>query len=165
MPYSNKWLRFRQAAEEFSSSRSAFQQDRETLVNDLKQALVSPNDRQTALELLVYMYPDGTVLLALLDEVLSATIDSGNYTTIELAREVLAKYKADPLVRRTIPLAITSYLADQDEWHYRRIAELYNLLGYEEELADFLLVCKVSANVEIQELCDDFPHPLFPSSC
>ncbi|RZJ90373.1 MAG: hypothetical protein EOO60_09015 [Hymenobacter sp.] len=156
MPYSSKWLRFHQAAEELFNSRYALHQDKETLVNDLKQALVSPNDRQTALELLAYMYPDVTVLMPLLHEVLDTAIDSGNYTAIELAREVLAKYQADPLIRSNIPLIVTRYLADHDDWHYRRIAELYVLLNYEEEITSFLLLCQASPNVEIQEIRDDF---------
>lgn len=156
MPYSSKWLRFRQAAEELFDSRSALQQDRETLVKDLKQALVSPNDRQTALELLVYLYPDVTVLMPLLHEVLDTALDSGNYTAIGLAREVLAKYQAEPLLRSHIPLLVTRYLAAQDDWLYRRIAELYVLLNYQEELTDFLRLCRASPNVEIQEIRDDF---------
>jgi hypothetical protein len=156
MPYSSKWLRFRQAGEELLNSRSALQQDKETLVNDLKQALVRPNDRQTALELLVYMYPDVTVLMPLLDEVLSIAIDSGDYTAIELAQEVLAKYQADPLIRSNIAPIVARYLADQDDWHYRRIAELYALLNYQEELTSFLLLCQASPNVEIQQISDDF---------
>jgi hypothetical protein len=156
MAYSSRWLRFRQSAEEFLASRYEFQQDKEALVDDLKQALVNPHDRQTALELLVYMYPDVTVLMPLLNEVLATAIDSGNLTAIKLAREVLAKYQAEPWVRRNIPLSIKSYLADHDEWHYRRIAELYALLSYKEELANFLVLCQASSNVEIQELKDDF---------
>jgi hypothetical protein len=156
MSYSNKWLRFRQAEQELSNSRSALQQDKETLVNDLKQALGSPTDRQTALEVLAYMYPDVRVLMPLLNEVLDTVIDSGNYTAIELAREVLAKYQADPLVRSNIPLIVANYLATQDDWHYRRIAELYVLLNYQEELTSFLLLCQASPNIEIQEIRNDF---------
>ncbi len=156
MPYSSKWLRFRQAAEKLFASRYALQQDKETLVKDLKQALVCLNDRQTALELLAYMYPDVTVLLPLLDEVLSIAIDSGNYTAIELAQQVLAKYQADPLLRSNLLLLVTRYLADHDDWHYRRIADLYVLLNYQEELTSFLRLCQASPNVEIQELSDEF---------
>jgi len=156
MSYSSKWLRFRQAAEELFDSRSALQQDKETLVQDLKQALVSLNDRQTALELLVYLHPDVTVLLPLLHGVLDTAIDSGNYTAIELAQEILAKYQAEPLLRSNIPPIVTKYLADQDDWHYRRIAELYLLLNYQEELTSFLLLCQASSNVEIQEIWNDF---------
>jgi|GEM_PF-5993644 len=156
MAYSGKWLRFRQSAEELFASRYELLQDKEALVNDLKQALVNPHDRQTALELLVYLYPDVTVLLPLLHTVLDIAIDSGNLTAIGLAKEVVAKYHAAPAVRTAISLAIESYLPAQDEWHYRRIAELYKLLSYQEELAAFLTLCQASANVEIQELRDDF---------
>jgi hypothetical protein len=156
MPYSSKWLRFRQSADEFYNSRYELQQDKEALVKDLKQALLRPKDRQTALELLVYMYPDVTVLMPLLNEVLDIAIDSGDYTAIELSQNALAKYQADPLIRSNIPLIVTSYLADHDDWHYRRIAELYVLLNYEEELTDFLLLCQASPNVEIQEIRYDF---------
>lgn len=158
MPYSSKWLWFHQAAEEIFNSRSALQQDKEMLVNNLKQALVSPNHRQTALELLAYMCPDVMVLMPLLHEVLDTAIDSGNYTAVELARETSAKYQADPLIRSNISFIVTSYLVDHDDWHYRRIAELYALLNYKEELTDFLLLCQASPNVEIQEIRDDFTH-------
>jgi hypothetical protein len=97
-----------------------------------------------------------TLLLPLLQDVLAIAIDSGDYTAISLAKEILAKYQADPLLRSNIPLMVTSYLADQDDWHYRRIAELYVLLNYEEELTGFLLLCQASPNVEIQEIRDDF---------
>ena len=114
------------------------------------------SDRETALRLLVQMPPSIPVLLSLLFEVMEAAIDSSYLPTIALAREILSKYQTEQEVRSNIQLIAKGYLVTQDEWHYRRIAELYDLLNYEEELADFLRLCKASANVEIQEISDDF---------
>lgn len=59
-------------------------------------------------------------------------------------------------VKSSIKAILSSYLAANDEWHYRRIAELYQLLDYKEELIDFLLLCRANSNLEIQEIADDF---------
>jgi hypothetical protein len=156
MAYSNKWLRFRQAEEEYFTSRYDLLQDKEALLENLQQALTSPNDRLTALQLLVQMAPDLTVLGPLLAQVVDTAIDSTDITAIGLAREIVSLYQDEPWLRSKLPLVISPYLAAQDEWQYRRIAELYALLHYEMELAHFLVLCQASTNVEIQEISDDF---------
>lgn len=120
----------------------------------LKQA-TGANDRETALGLLAQMAPSIPIILPLLSEVMDAAIDSSNLTSIALARDILSAYKAEPEIKSRIQLIATGYLAAHDEWHYRRIAELYALLNYEEELSEFLQLCQASANVEIQEISDD----------
>ena len=122
----------------------------------LKQALTRANDREAALRVLVQMPLRSAMLLSLLPEVMDTAIDSSNLTAIELAREVLSRYQAAPEVRTTIPRLVTCYLPAHDEWQYRRIAELYALLGFKEELVDFLRLCQASTNDEIWEISDDF---------
>ncbi|UOQ69188.1 hypothetical protein [Hymenobacter volaticus] len=156
MAYSTKWLRFRQAEEEYYTSRYDLLQDKAALVDNLHQAFARPQDRDTALRLLEQMTPDRAVLEPVLAQVVDTAIDSTDITAIQLARQILLLYHAEPWVRSTLPLIITPYLAAQDEWHYRRIAELYALVHYDEELACFLLLCQASTNAEIREISDDF---------
>jgi hypothetical protein len=122
----------------------------------LKQALTRANDREAALRVLVEMPPSVAMLLPVLPEVLDTAIDSSNLTAIGLAREVLFRYRTEPVIRTAIAQLVTGYLPSHDEWQYRRLAELYVLLRYDEELASFLLLCQASPNAEIQELYDDF---------
>ena len=130
--------------------------DSEVVVDDLKKALLKIDDRGAALRLLGWMHPDVEVIKPLLAKVLGPAIDSTDLTTIQLAREALANYKDEPWVKNNIPLLVPRYLPDHDDWNYRRIAELYELLAYKEDLTNFLLLCETSTNADFREISDDF---------
>ena len=140
MEYSSAWLRLQKAQDEYFTSYSAFMQDEAVLMSDLSLALTTGN-REIALSLLSEMLPRIELIGSLLPAIMDAAIDSGRIPTITLAREVLQHYKDEPWVRSTIRACVITYSAENDEWHYRRITELYEVLGYEEELASFLLLC------------------------
>ena len=153
MTYSTKWLRLCESEEAYRVRQYEFMQDEEQMTLDLKQALAE--DDFTALRLLVALKPSVEIIMPLLARVLDSAIDSTSPDQIVCAREVLANYKYDPEVRNHIRTLMTNYL-DTDEWHYRRVAELYTRLNYKEELAFFLVLCRASDNPEIQEIGDDF---------
>jgi len=156
MAYSNNWLQFCKAEDEYFTCRYDFMQNEEEMVKDLWEALTKAGDRETALRLLLEMKPKAAVVAPLLSKVADTAIDSGNLTAIELARGVLNNYKNEIWAKDRIQTFATNYLIYNDEWHYRRIAELYRLLDYTEELASFVAICQVNNNLEIQEVGNDF---------
>lgn len=156
MFYSNEWLLYRKAEDKYFSCRYAFMQDEETMVNDLSIALSQAGDNETALRLLVETLPKVSVVLSLLPKVVDAAIDSSNLNTIKLSKDLLYIYKDEPLIRNSIQTLLSNYFAENDDWHYRRIAELYNFLNYKEELIGFVELCRANDNVDIQEVGNDF---------
>lgn len=157
MAYSSQWLRFRAAEDNFFTCRQDFgMRDEEAVITDLHEALASPYDMDTALRFLQAFLPRAAFLEPLLPKIVDTAIDSSHITSIGLARDVLSNYKDEPVVKSAIVGLITDYLAANDEWHYRRIAELYEQLDYKDELAGFLALCRASDNWEIREISDDF---------
>lgn len=151
---SAKWLRLREAEEEYRARHYDFMQDKEQMVVDLRKALA--DDNITALRLLADMKPEVDALRLFLPAIVDLAIDSSSPDRIVLAREVFAQYKDDSWVKINIQKLVVSYLAGNDEWHYRRIAELYVALSYKEELAVFLVLCQANSNVGIQEISSDY---------
>ncbi|UOQ51602.1 hypothetical protein [Hymenobacter cellulosivorans] len=152
MSYSTQWVRFLQAEEAFFTCRQEVVQDETALGHDLQQALASIEGRETALRLLAETTLALAVVQPLLADLVATALDSSNLTAIGLARQVLARYKAEAQIRSTIPQLASRYLAENDEWHYRRLAELYGGLNYEEELTDLLMLCQAHPNAEIREI-------------
>ena len=158
MTCSDKWLRFRESEDNFFTCRYDFVQNKEEMVKDLKMALANANDRETALRLLRDIKPTAEIITPLLSELVDTAIDSSNLTAIELARDILINYKSEPSVESNVRIFALSYLPENDEWNYRRIAELYELLSYKEELENFIALCQANDNPEIPEIGDDFKH-------
>ncbi|QKG58663.1 hypothetical protein GKZ68_19725 [Hymenobacter sp. BRD128] len=129
-------------------------QDEAVMVSDFGVALATV-DREAALRILLEALPRVELIVPLVVDIMHAAIDSSRIPTIMLAREVLQHYKDESRVRGAIHICVATYLAENDEWHYRRIAELYEVLNYQGELANFLQLCKANANPEIQEIADD----------
>jgi hypothetical protein len=156
MTYSTQWLELCKSAEAYRIRQFYVLQDKAQLVRDLDKALADVGDSLTALWLWRHLEPGMEILLPLLSQVLDFAIDSSDISKIGFAREVLAQHKEDPELRNHLQLLIARYLADNDDWNYRRIAELYTYLQYQEELATFLMLCRASDNVHIQEIGDDY---------
>jgi len=155
MEYSNAWLHLQKAKEEYDASYSAFMRDEAVMMSDFGVAMPT-GDRLAALGILVEVLPRVELLFSLLADIMNAAIDSSYVPTIMLAREVLQHYKEESRVRSAIHTCVATYLAENDEWHYRRITELYEVLNYQEELASFLLICQANSNLEIQEIASDY---------
>jgi len=155
MAYSTEWLLFSKAENHYFTCRYNFMRNEEVMASDLGEALTRASDNCTALRFLLEVEPKAAVV-PLLSKIADLVIDSGNLTTIGLAKQVLEKYGSELGARNNILACATNYLAHNDEWHYRRIAELYTLLHYKEELAGLLALCRVSENLEIREVADDF---------
>jgi hypothetical protein len=156
MDFSENWLRFSRVENEYFTCRYNLMQDEKALADDLKLALLQPNHRETALRLLVDCKVAIAVLLPMISIIVGTAIDSGNLNAIDLAREVLLNYKDDVQARDIIRNTATTYLADNDEWHFRRTTELYKILGYEAELASLRALCQLSSDVDIQELSREY---------
>lgn len=156
MTYSTKWLRLCEAESAYRIRQQEALQDEEQLVLDLEKALATPGENITALRMWAAMTPSFERITPLLAEVVDFAIDATSPEHVVLAREVLFQYKWKPELKNHLLPLIARYLPANDEWHYRRIAELYTHLQYREELAAFLVLCQASDNVEIQEVSDDY---------
>ena len=156
MTYSTKWLRLCEAELAYRICQNEVLQDEEQLALDLEKALATAGDIIPALRMCAAMKPGIERITPLLSQVVDLAIDASSPEQIVLAREVLFQYIADPTLKKHLLPLIARYLPDNDEWHYRRIAELYTHLQYREELAAFLVLCRASDNVEIQEVSDDY---------
>jgi hypothetical protein len=154
MTYSATWLRLCEAEQVYLARQYESIQNKEALALDLHKALAE--DNFTALRLLAALKPGVELVAPLLPRVLDIALDSNSPDRIGLARTVLVQYKDDPWVRNTIQTLVGNYLPINDEWHYRRLAELYTELRYQEELTTFLALCQTSDNAEIKEVGDDF---------
>ena len=154
MTYSAQWLQLCEAAEAYRIRQYYTLQDKKQLARDLEKALAE--DSLNALWLWRHLDPGIEILLPLLSRVLDFAIDSGDYDKIGFAREVLAQHKEDSALRNHLQPLIERYLADNDDWNYRRLAELYTHLQYQEELAALLERCRVSDNADIREISDDY---------
>ncbi|MBH8560557.1 hypothetical protein [Hymenobacter negativus] len=155
MNYSTKWLRLCESEEAYRMRQYDVMQEKKQLALDLEKALVE--DNLTALRLWTALEPGIEILMPLLSRVLDLAIDSSDPNKIGLARKVLFQHKKDPGLRNQLQQLIALYLANNDEWNYRRIAELYTHLQYKEEMAAFLVLCRANDNIEIQEISDDYP--------
>lgn len=156
MTYSTKWLRLCEAELAYRIRQHESLQDEEQLALDLEKALADVGETLTVLRMWTDMIPGFERITPLLSQVLDLAIDSSDPEKIVLAREVLSQYKAEPELKSYLLPFIARYLVGNDEWRYRRIAELYTRLEYREELAAFLVLCRASDNVEIREVSDDY---------
>lgn len=154
MTYSAAWLRLCEAEEAYRARQYESMQNPEALALDLQQALAE--DNFTALRLLAALNPGVELVAPLLARVLDIALDSSSPDRIGLARTVLGQYRDDPWVRGTIHTLAENYLPANDEWHFRRLAELYTELRYQQELATLLARCQTSDNAEIREIADDY---------
>lgn len=154
--YSNKWIEFRKSEDEYFARRYDFMQDEGTVVNDLDIALSTVSDNETALRFLLETIPSFSIAIIILHKVTDIAIDSSNSSTIAMARKILFNYKDESLTKQIIKISVNNYLDDNDDWHYRRIAELYKFLNYKEELTEFALFCLANIDLEINEVGREF---------
>lgn len=153
---SAKWIEFRKAEDEYLTRRYDFMQDEKTMINDLDTALSTASDNETALRFLLDTTPCSATVITLVPKVVDISVDSSNSSAISLARKVLFIYKDDATIKECIQTQLNTYLNDNDDWHYRRIAELYKFLDYKEKLDSFALFCLANTNLEINEVGRDF---------
>lgn len=130
MEYSSAWLRLREAEDNYFACLGDFMQNEGEMVNDLKKALTEAGNKETAMRLLLDRQPEVALMTPLLPAIIDIAVDSTGFAGIRLARALLRKYKNELQIREDIRLIVATYLAENDEWHYRRIAELYEVLNY-----------------------------------
>lgn len=156
MAYSKQWLDFQEAENNFFRIRTLFEQDGKQMISDLHTALSRVDDRETALRFLEDVRVDYNLFSLILPQVLDLAIDSGNLTVIELCRNIILHYKDNVLFRADLSKHINNYLKNEDDWHYRRIAEIFYSLYYENELENLVSICKSSDNIDIKSIGEDF---------
>ena len=84
----------------------------------------------------------------------------GNIDNLVTARAVLQQYASHfldsrKIVEMTLDRRLDGYLASEDGFLYRRLAELLVAADFPDALAKLMSVCKDSSNPEIAEIHDD----------
>ncbi|MGE7954066.1 hypothetical protein [Lysinibacillus xylanilyticus] len=127
--------------------------------NILKKAFDSPHECTMALRFLQYFtHPDELKIIEnLMPELVDIAI-YGNPTNITYSRKVIGLVN-----RKWLEENIESYIEqipisepDDEEWKYRRVAELYVQLGFEKLLNSHLSFCSNHHSLEIKEIAEDY---------
>ncbi|GAB0171111.1 hypothetical protein LSPCS325_45480 [Lysinibacillus sp. CTST325] len=127
--------------------------------NILKKAFDSPYECTMALKFLQYLtHPDE---LEIIEKLMPQLVDIaiyGNPTNITYSRKVIGLVN-----RKWLEENIGGYIEqisilepDDEEWKYRRVAELYVHLGFEKLLNNHLSFCSNHDSLEIKEIAEDF---------
>jgi hypothetical protein len=148
------WKRFCEAEDEFFAARMALVKSGEDLEPLIGVAMGDPGRRPTALRLLEIL-PEAASRNHLQALVVQAT---GSQRDIAAARRVLGRIDREWL-RENIELAVACVFrvdGDDDEWTYRRVAELYQELQEPRLLAEHLRRCSEHRTSEVREIADDF---------
>lgn len=85
----------------------------------------------------------------------------GSIDNLVTARAVLLRYASHFLesrktIRSTLDARLPTYLSSEDDFLYRRLAELLVTLDFPEALAKLMAACKDNRNTDIAEIYDDF---------
>jgi len=132
----------------------------------LAQALACPSERNLALRLL---RDDGGGLSdAELAELAPALVDlavDGNLDDLIVARQALVRYAARftssrGVVEDAVERVMDGYLAREDDFVSRRLAELLLDAGFAHALRRLLATCRDHADPDIAEIHDDFSRHL-----
>ena len=126
-------------------------QDLHSLSCVLGEHLKNPGSRGTALSIIEAF---DTELIELLFEDLAELAFYG-VSEVQLCRTLLAELSKEKFLARIKPVE-EKILSEGTDWEYRRGAELYDFLGYEELLQNLLAKAYVDENPDIKEIAEDF---------
>ncbi len=99
-----------------------------------------------------------------LAEIAPAVIDiavDGNLDNLITARAVVLRYashflESRKIIRTVLDRLMDGYLSSEDDFLYRRLAELLVAIDFPDILTKLISVCKDSSNPDIAEIHDDF---------
>lgn len=85
----------------------------------------------------------------------------GNLDNLITARVVVLRYashflESRKIIRTVLERLMDGYLSSEDDFLYRRLAELLVAIDFPDILTKLILVCKDSSNPDVAEIHDDF---------
>lgn len=159
MNLSTEWENYKKAEDDFFiSQRKYFSLDVKHQVDDLRIALNSVVEVEVALRYLVNV--EGGDLVDLIPDLVNVAID-GKETLHSKARYILNFYR-NTYHTKTIVSHVELYIKNnkEDAWNYNNITLLYDHLGLEKELREFLNVfCKQNKDPHIREIFENHQEP------
>lgn len=163
--FPGEWRAMREADAALLACRFQLKQ-RADFVRIVAQALALPSQRNAALRLL--RDDAGGLSDAALAELAPAIVDlavDGPLDDLVVARQTLLRYAARftsgrGVVQDAVERLIDGYLAREDDFVRRRLAELLLEAGFAQALRRLLAACKDHGDAHIAEIYDDFSRHL-----
>ena len=128
------------------------------IITIVREAFKDPNDNIAVLRLLqTFVYNEIEIIKQVMPELVDGSL-TGNPTTIYFSRKVISLIDRNWLASQ-LEHFVKSIPVNEEEWVYRRTAELYTYLNLSELLSRHLDFCKSHQSEEIREIADDFSSP------
>lgn len=159
--FPDEWRAMREAESQLLVRRHAFSR-RDDFKEVILRALNTLPEQDAALRFLKDDVAGlGDAALAQLAPTLIDIAVDGNIDNLLVARSVLARYASHFLGSRKIiedalDRVMDKYLSSEDEFLYRRLAELLVDIDFPDSLRQLLLACRGHDNADIAEIHGDF---------
>jgi len=156
-PIAEAWQQLCEREREFIYARRRFFAYGDERLPVLRRALSSPQERGTALRVLLLM--DESAHMSLFASLLNACTVA--HSDIALAREVLMSISR-AWTRQRVDEALAPLLADAGAEEFRRLAELLEALEFHEPLAELVARAAAHSDPDVREVGDDYTTPPDP---
>lgn len=120
--YSEEWFSVKEAENAYLSDKYYFKQSR-NFFEQLLLAISNLSEQGTALRFIRDEEFDDSEFEVLIPIIIGIAVD-GNVDNIPIAREILIKNMANPIIREKLTSMFGEFLDSHDEYIYRRLAEL-----------------------------------------
>lgn len=150
------WDKIKNHLDELSILKSKILYNSET-IKDLENAFKSVNETTYLLYFfkLFDNYKEIEIIQKFVPQLIKIALD-GSPTNIQIARNVLSMIDKNWLLAQIYEPIHNELMINNDEWNYRRTAELLSYLDLPSILKLHLENCKAHSNIEIQEIAEDF---------
>lgn len=152
--YSEEWAFVKETENKFLSAKHYFRKSND-FFEQILLAINNLSEQGTALRFIRDEDFDNSELEVLIPIIIDIAVD-GNVDNLIFAREILIKNANNNIVREKMTSIFDALLNSQDEYIYRRMAELFLFLNYSELRNRLMEECKNSENEDIAEIYTDF---------
>lgn len=152
--YSDEWFSVKEAENQFLSAKYYFMQSH-GFFEQLLLAVNSLPEQGAALRLIRDEEFNDSELEKLTPIIIGIAVD-GNVNNISFAREILIKIAPNNIIRKKLTSMLSEFLNSHDEYIYRRLAELFVFLNYNDLRGKLMEECKNSKDEDIVEIYADF---------
>jgi hypothetical protein len=151
---SDSWEAYAFAEDAFYSARAALVAD-VAFRSQLSEALRSPEEAERALRLLSSIGVNHEFALTLLPNIIDLAVD-GPMRSLALASQVLAEHFSDEEVLAEVSKLVGRYLATNDYFLIRRLAQVLVDHHLYDLLATTVTFCRAHDDFDVREVADDF---------
>jgi len=152
--YSKEWVSVKEPENKSLSSKHYFRKSND-FFEQILLAINNLSEQGTALRFIRDDDFDDSELEVLIPVIIDIAVD-GNVDNLPFAKEILIKNANNNVVRKKLTSIFDSLLNSQDEYIYRRVAELLVFLNYNDLRNRLMDKCKNSENEDIVEIYTDF---------